>query len=328
MRADANSPPRTSRPAWIARRSRSRRGSQRTTSAHARSFWRPHPPAIEIATSASSVRHQRRREQREQRRGVGAHDRRPAIALHVAPFGGALLELVLVVDDGAWLDPDPSPREPQPQREVDVLVVEEELAREAAGALPPVTRDREAGSRGEPDLAGLGRGGGVEPPARAARPRDAREVNDAALGVDDAAARGRHEAHPGSPAAIVVERAGDRGAKPLRDHGVGVEEQKQLARRAGGAGVAPRGEAEVGARLDQGGAGSELANRLGGAVGGRVVDDDQLVALAKLLDERRQRAPHRLPAVVGHDHDRETGQEPAPGLEPGTPSLRMKCSTN
>jgi hypothetical protein len=153
-------------------------------------------------------------------------------------------------------------------------------------------------------------------------------VDDAALGVDDAAARGGHEAHPSGPAAIVVERAGDRGAKPLRDRGVGVEEQQQLAGRPGGAGVAPRGEAEVGASFDQGRAGSELANRLGSPVGGRVVDDDHLVVLAELLDERRQRAPHRLPAVVGHDHDRETGQEPAPGLEPGTPSLRVKCSTN
>ena len=52
----ANSAALTVRVACTWRRSRSRRGSQRTTSPMAASFCRPQPAAIEAGISASSVR--------------------------------------------------------------------------------------------------------------------------------------------------------------------------------------------------------------------------------------------------------------------------------
>ena len=129
-------------------------------------------------------------------------------------------------------------------------------------------------------------------------------MDDAALGVDDAAARGGHEAHPGGPAAIVVERAGDRGAKPCETTASGLRNSSSSPDARAAPALHPAAKPRLAPGSIRAGAGSELANRLGGPVGGRVVDDDQLVVLAELLDERRQQAPHRLPAVVGHDHDR------------------------
>ncbi|MFI5123622.1 MAG: hypothetical protein ACHQJ5_12075 [Vicinamibacteria bacterium] len=55
MRPAANSPAPIVRAAWIRRRSTSRRGSQISVSAQARSFCGSQPPAAAAKTSASSV---------------------------------------------------------------------------------------------------------------------------------------------------------------------------------------------------------------------------------------------------------------------------------
>ena len=98
---------------------------------------------------------QRRRQQEQQRRRVGADEEGEAVALQPAPLVLAGAELVVVVDDRGGLDPERAAAQPQPQREVDVLVVEEELAR---GSRRPPARSRSGIARQAPesdrDLAG------------------------------------------------------------------------------------------------------------------------------------------------------------------------------
>ena len=88
--------------------------------------------------------------------------------------------------------------QPHPKREVDVLVVEEEVASEAAQPLELLAADREAGARDEARL-GIG-SAAADRLAGATRPGDPREVHDPATGVDELSALGRDErlpaAHP------------------------------------------------------------------------------------------------------------------------------------
>src|SRR5690606_24100332 len=85
---------------------------------------------------------ERGRQEREQRGRIAADQRRPAVALEVAPLRRALVELVVVVGAGVARDAQAAAGEPHPQREVDVLVVEEELLRESAEALELGAGDR------------------------------------------------------------------------------------------------------------------------------------------------------------------------------------------
>ena len=131
---------------------------------------------------------------------------------------GPLVELVVVVDAGARGSiPSAPAREPQPQREVDVLVVEEESL-----GKPP---SRVEVARGIARQAPERKPGLARPPAPpadrlvgAAGPGDAGEVDDAAAGVDPRPAVGGHERLPGRPAAASSQRRRDRlaQARPRR----------------------------------------------------------------------------------------------------------------
>jgi hypothetical protein len=143
-------------------------------------------------------------------------------------------------------------------------------------------------------------------------------------GVELAPAFLGDEAHPGRPAATVCERSRDRLAKAgLRD-GVGIEQDEQIAARHARPSVAGSGEAGVAAGLDHVRGRRELAGRGRGAVGGGVVDDDQLVVLAELRRERRQRPRDRLAGVMrDHDYrDPSAGHGPVNPALPGSPRCR------
>ena len=118
----------------------------------------------------------------------------------------------------------------------------------------------------------------------------------------DAAVLGRDQGLPGGPARPVAKRYLDRVAPALRHHRVRVQEHEQLARRLRGAQIARGGETRVLIVADHARGGRRGLGDLGRAVARRVVDDDQLVALAKLADERLQRPPKRL-AVAECDDD-------------------------
>ena len=195
------------------------------------------------------------------------------------------VELVVVVDAGGGLDPERPAGKPQAQREVDVLVVEEERVRHLAGGEVRLARDREAGAGdeagiGEPDR--LARGELGERLAGVAGPGDAGEVEDPAAGVDALAALRGDERLPGGPAAALGQRPLDPVAPAGLDDGVGVEEDEELAGRRLGAAVAGGGEAEVRAGLDHPRRRRQAPRLVRAPVGGGVVDDDQLVAVAKL----------------------------------------------
>ena len=81
-------------------------------------------------------------------------------------------ELVVVVDDGRRLDPQRAAGQAQPQREVDVLVVEEEALGEAAAARSQVRRGI---ARQAPESAATSPAGGASAiGGRARRPRRCR----------------------------------------------------------------------------------------------------------------------------------------------------------
>src|SRR5207253_5929699 len=86
-----------------------------------------------------------------------------------------------------------------------------------------------------------------------------------------------------------------------------VEEEEELAAGGGGTGVAGLGGALVLLR-DHGQRERRLQRpqRLGGAVAGAVVDDDDLEVLPGLLRERSDVAEHPLAPPVGRDDDAES----------------------
>src|ERR1700710_2876648 len=97
---------------------------------------------------------QGRGQQDQQRSRVGADEEGEAVALEPAPLVLAGAELVVVVDHGGRLDPERAAAQAQPQREVDILVVEEEPAREAADLVSSPQRAAPGGAREDLDLAG------------------------------------------------------------------------------------------------------------------------------------------------------------------------------
>ena len=216
---EANSAALTVRVAWTWRRSRSRRGSQRRNSRFARELLPPPAAGGGDGEQRQLGREQRRRQQDQQRGRVGADEEGEAVALEPAPLVLAGAELVVVVDDRGRLDPERAAAQPQPQREVDVLVVEEEALGEAADLVPGPQRDRQAGAGEDGDLAGRRRRG--DRLAVAAGPDDAGEVDRVAGGVDPGPPRVGDQRLPGGPAAALAARAGgsprrSRAAAPRR----------------------------------------------------------------------------------------------------------------
>src|SRR5690606_21089518 len=88
------------------------------------------------------------------RRGPVADHRGDPVPLQPEPLQLVRAEVVVVVDDRGWFEADPPARRLQAQREIDVLVVEEELSGESAGPPPRFLTHGQAGSRGNRDLAG------------------------------------------------------------------------------------------------------------------------------------------------------------------------------
>jgi hypothetical protein len=126
---------------------------QRAQEVAPRRELRPEPSSPRRDRDEYELGHeQRRRGGGEQGKRIGADDRRPAVSLQIPPLPGSLRELVLVVDTRAWLDPELAAGEAKPQREVDVLVVEEEVLGEAAHLHEALARDGEAGARDESRL--------------------------------------------------------------------------------------------------------------------------------------------------------------------------------
>ena len=72
--------------------------ARRSVSPQARSFCGSQPPAAATSSSASSVASSAGASSTSSARRVGADQRRPAVALEVAPLRRALVELVVVVD--------------------------------------------------------------------------------------------------------------------------------------------------------------------------------------------------------------------------------------
>src|ERR1700709_1660800 len=140
---------------------------------------------------------QGRGQQDQQRSRVGADEEGEAVALEPAPLVLAGAELVVVVDHGGRLDPERAAAQAQPQREVDILVVEEEPAREAADLVPGPQRDRQAGAREDLDLAGGRRRG--DRLAVAPGPDDPDEMDRIAVGVDPGPPRVGEQRLPGRP---------------------------------------------------------------------------------------------------------------------------------
>ena len=136
-------------------------------------------------------------------------------------------------------------------------------------------------------------------------------MDDAASRVDDAAVVGRDEALPRRPVAPVGQRALDRVAKARLRLRVGVQEQQEVAAGLPRAEVARGAEPEVGAGLDHPTFRRQLTHGVHRAVGGVVVDDDQLVAGPQLGEERRERSRHRCAAAIGDDDDGEGAQPSA-----------------
>ena len=183
-----------------------------------------------------------------------------------------------MVDHGARLDPERAAGQPQPQREVDVLVVEEVARREAANLLPGAARDRQARARRVP-----------APRRRAERPRSARrapgpddagEVQRVAGGVDPSSPPRRDKPLPGGPAATLNPGAADRRAA-AGSRRVGVEEDERRHRRGLGADVARRSETDVAACPREPRRRRQLPPPPPSRPRG-VVDDDQLVVVAEL----------------------------------------------
>ena len=267
MSPAANSPAVIVRAAWIRRRSRISRGSATSVSAHAPDLlWQP-AAGRRGDEQRELGREERRHEQGQQRTGVGADQRRPPVALEVEPLAGALVELVVVVDAGGVGDPEPAAREPHAEREVDVLVVEEEGLGHAAqvrgrgrgGASRQAPETKPGSSTRRSPLAAR-----VEGLARAAGPGDRGVVQDAASGVDRAAVVRGDQGLPGRPAPTVGVGGLDRLAPARLRNRVGVEQAEELPGRRVGAAVAGRGEPEVRAGLDHDRLRRQLAHQAAG----------------------------------------------------------------
>ena len=175
----ANSPAPIARVAWIPRRSRTQPRQPSEARRPRRAASAPNqPPATETGTSASSVASSAGASSASSAAGIGADQRRPAVALQLAPLGRPLVELVVVVDPGGRLDPQPPAR-----RAAAAARGRRPRGRgRTRSAKPPSSlehrpRDRQAGAR---DEAGLDRRpvAARRPPGRAAlrrrRPRRSR----------------------------------------------------------------------------------------------------------------------------------------------------------
>ena len=107
----------------------------------------------------------------------------------------------------------------------------------------------------------------------------------------------------------VVARGHERLEPARMDHHVGVEEHEVPAAGERGALVARRSEPLV-AVVEDGPHVVALGQALRRAVGGPVVDDDDLVGERRVRGERRERQLGPAPAAVGDEDDRRDGLRP------------------
>ena len=196
-------------------------------------------------------------------------------------------------------------QQPQPEREVAVLVVgEERLVEPSCGEERVAAVEGRCGARRE-DLARVEVRLG-ERPSVVAAPGHAADVVGVAGAVDLARGRPRGGAGcrrtrtPGRLSAVVEEPLEPRR---LRE-GVGVEERDPLAVVGrSDAGVVPARETGVSLEPDQLDVGEALGDPVRGAVGRGVVDDDRPVRRAGLSRERLEGPLDELASVeVDDDH--------------------------
>ncbi len=197
-------------------------------------------------------------------------------------------ELVVVVDHRGRLDPERAAAQPQPQREVDVLVVEEEALREAADLAP---RCRSGIARQAPERAGTSPAGGASAIGRPWPPAQTMPVKWTGLpaeliSVAPVSATSACQAAQPRPSTqgrrIASPKPGSGAASGLR-----MTSSSPLA--AAAPALQPPAKPRLRAVLRRTrAAGASASTASGGAVGGVVVDDDQLVALAQLRQQRGQ----------------------------------------
>ena len=199
------------------------RSSRRASAAPSRRRSRPAIRASSVASRAGASR-------TSSARRVDADQEGPAVALEPAPLVLAGAELVVVVDDRRRLDPERAAAQPQPQREVDVLVVEEEALGEAADLLP----GRAAGSPGRRRRAPAtspGRRRLGDRAAVPAGPDDPGEVDGVAGGVDPSSPPpSATSACQAAQPRLLQPGAADRLAAAGQRRRVGVEDDQQVAR--------------------------------------------------------------------------------------------------
>src|SRR4051794_41562735 len=115
-----------------------------------------------------------------------------------------------------------------------------------------------------------------------ARPREAQEMDGVTGAVDDFSALLRDECLPGPPPGPRRGRVPQCFDAAVCGDGVRVEEEQQFAGRLLDTTYAAAAEPEVCTSLDDAGPPRLTTDFVGGAIGRRVVDGDDLVAVAKL----------------------------------------------
>ena len=204
-------------PGSRAARAAARGSAARAPSPHARELLAPPAARDRDRDQRELGREQRRREQREQRRRVGPQDRRPAVALQLAPLRGALGELVVVVDAS------PRARSRAARRRAAAAARGRRPRRRGrsssgkpARLAPGVEADREAGAGGEADLARRERraAAGSSRPAPPAHASPVKWTTPPSV-LTTRPRLGGDEPHPRRPAAAVGGRArGSRRRSP------------------------------------------------------------------------------------------------------------------
>ena len=269
----------------------------------AASFCRPQPAATRPGSSASSVRI---RAGASSARRLGRVDTDRGTPSDCAPASATCARGRRTRSRGRRSRSARSRarrRQAQAQREVDVLVVEEEALREAAQLLPA----RRGIARQAPESAATSRGRGRRrrSAGRVPGPDDAGEVDGVAGRVDRRARRRRRQRLPGHPATLLHPGTPDRLAEARSRRRVRIEDDEQVPPRLGGAQIAAGGEAGVAAAAHHPRGRRQRRHGIRGPVSGVVVDDDQLVPLPQLGQQRGQGPQQLLAAVPGNDQDRK-----------------------
>ena len=214
--------------------------------------------------------------------------------------------------------PRPGALAPCAAAEVGLLAVHHEGRVEAAQGLPVVAADQEEAAHHHVDLAlavalPVAVELGVEEGAPAERQRQAGGAAEQAPERDVAEDAGRVQAAVAAERAAAPDarlrralgEADDAVDRVLEHQGVGVEQQQVLAPRLARRDVVAAGEAEILRARDQPDPGIGRGDRRGRAVGGGVVEHDQLVRHRRLGDDAGDAVERHRPGVVADHQNRD-----------------------